>query len=295
METKWSEHGHKTIRKIMRDILKRKIMLNFIIDSYSWWDRTYRYGHITIATLAPLVGLINIAIESSGALNVINLVLSCVVAGMVKFKEYIKFSEIRDIAKSQTIKYTQLFERIGRESIKPNAKKQPEDEFIYWINREFTHIEMVDPELSPNEKTKFLAVCKVNGIIYDDDMDLLHELLLHDGIVANAIEHVQPTAKVGVLNSKADQVPSLNNDTVRVVHIDIKDRCTSVRADTDTDTDTTPTIHRVLSIAGNPNILRSRVESDAHDRDSYKETLKKMNPKADLTWAMERLHDLDKT
>lgn len=173
-----SDVGQQTIRRIKKDILKRKIMLNFIIDSYSWWDRAYRWTHICVATLTPLTSLISITVnESSNRLKATSLVLSCVVAGMVKLKEYIKFSEIRDVAKSQTIKYSQLYERIERESLKPNANRQPEDQFIYWINREFMNINLIDPELSPSEKTKFLALCRRNNITYNDDVELLHSLM----------------------------------------------------------------------------------------------------------------------
>jgi len=289
VENKWTANGLQSIRRIKKDILKRKIMLNFIIDNYSWWDRAYRWSQLSVATLAPLTGLINIAMETSDTMKGVSLALSCVIAGMVKLKEYIKFSEIRDIAKSQTVKYSQLYERIERESIKPDSKKQPEDEFIYWINREFTHIELIDPELSPSEKAKFLAVCKLQGIVYDDDLDLLQELMGHDGAVAIAAELIQPSS------------PAVNDEDDDDDDDDHKDVVIDIKAHADDHPEASPRAQSQPESNSDNNTpsptpdsnVRVRSDTDRRERNSYRETLKKMDPKADMSWAMDRLRDLE--
>jgi hypothetical protein len=294
MENKWSEQGINKIRQIKKDILKKKIMLSYIIDSYSWWDRAYRWGHIIFATLAPLSGLADIATESTGALKGMYLALSCIVAVMLKIKEYINFGEIRDTAKTQAVKYSQLYERIERESIKPDIRKQVEDEFIYWINREYSQIELVDPELSPNEKTKFIEKCKTLGITYDDDLSILQNLLYLDKVKSVTDSHAMSVIDTRHMPTN-DVVIDISNltaldttpDTETNTTLDTETNTTKLtHLDTAPDTSPSPTIPLVY-------VQRPRINTDQHERDSFKESLKKLNPKTDMEWAISRLHNLN--
>jgi len=171
----WTPIGLIKIKELKKAILKKKIMLNFLVDVYSWWDKAYRYVQLLIAIGTPIFGLIELLLTGSD--GTVSIVLSCVVAAMIKFKDHIMYDKIRDTAKEQTIKYTQLFERIERELIKPDAKKQSEDDFIYWINREYTNLELNDPELSFSDKKKFIELCKSKGIPIEEDLTVLLELL----------------------------------------------------------------------------------------------------------------------
>ena len=310
MENKWSPNAFTKIKEIKKTILKKKIMLNFIIDSYAWWDRAYRWGHITVATLSPFFGVITIAAEDSSTMKVITIIVSAVAAGMLKFKEYIKFGELRDTAKQQTVKYSQLFERIEREMIKPDIKKQSEDEFIYWINREFSQVELSDPELSYSDKQKFLALCKLQNIPYDEDLDALQILMKEtaDDLVEIVVDKATDVIADTVIDVATD-VPERKNNVEDTTN-DTDDNTLTVVAhlpekpDLKTDDDPThtressdsgfqPTTHRVLSLHGDPKQLkRDRAASDKRQHDKYKDTLKKMDPKADMRWTMERLSNL---
>jgi len=156
------------LKQIKRTILKKKIMLGFVIDNYSVWDRAFRYTHLFLAVSTPIVVTIQGTVSESNPTAAI--VLSFVVAAMVKIKEYVVYDKIRDTAKEQTVKYTQLYERIEQGEAKQEA------DFIYWITRELHNIELNDPDLSHGEKQKFLLLCKEKGIPYDDDVAALVQL-----------------------------------------------------------------------------------------------------------------------
>jgi hypothetical protein len=318
MENKWSEQGITKIRQIKKDILKKKIMLSYIIDSYSWWDRAYRWGHIIFATLAPLSGLVDTATESTGALKGMYLALSCVVAVMLKIKEYINFGEIRDTAKAQAVKYSQLYERIEREDIKPDIRKQVEDEFIYWINREYSQITLVDPELSTNEKTKFIEKCKTLGITYDEDLSILQNLIHIDKIESVPDSHnlsVNNTRHAGknkivektTIPINEDIVVDISNFTHPENHPATPENHPATPENhpatpenhpaTPENHPATPENHPAPPTCVHPApptcVHPAIINTDKHERDSFKQSLKKLNPKADMEWAIIRLHGLN--
>jgi len=247
----WSNTTQIKIREIKKAILKKKLMLSFIIDSYAWWDRTYRWGHISIAVLSPIFNLITVAADSSGSLKILTIIISALVAGMVKFKDYIKFGELRDMAKQQTIKYSQLYERIERELIKPNNKKQSEDEFIYWINREYSQIELLDPELNYSDKKKFIKLCKMKNIPIDEDLETLQSLLQQSDN-SYITKHSNPISEQ---HQTSDNLVEINRPN-------------------------------------SPDIFASP-STKKKAKQHFHKTLKKINTKAELEWAISRLNAID--
>jgi len=164
----------ETFNDLKIKILKKKIRGNFIIESYANIDRLYRYVHMGFAISAPLMTLIDFA--ATGDVNATfsaSLILSAVVAGMVKIKDHMKFDKIRDIAKHQNLRYERLYKHIETESIK---QQTPTREFIYWINRAYIDIEQMDPELPTKDKAKFLKFLADNNIKWDFDTDKLFDL-----------------------------------------------------------------------------------------------------------------------
>ena len=164
----------ETFNDLKIKILKKKILSNFIIESYARIDRIYRYVHMGLAITAPLITLLDFA--ATGDVNATfstSLVLSAVVAGMVKIKDHMKFDKIRDIAKHQNLRYERLYKHIETESIKQQV---PSREFIYWINRAYNDIEQMDPELPTKDKAKFLKFLADNNIKWDFDTDKLTDL-----------------------------------------------------------------------------------------------------------------------
>ena len=168
--------NHK-IKNIKISILKKKILLNFIIDSYSWWDRLYRWIHTLLAIISPIVVIIQYTIQYVSVSGTFSIILSIIVAVMIKLKEYLKYDKIKDIAKTQSAKYTILYDSIESELSKNKEKRQSIDEFLYWINREYNNIEVNDPEVSHRDKNKFIKLCKKKNIPYDEDISMLNELV----------------------------------------------------------------------------------------------------------------------
>jgi hypothetical protein len=294
----WSELALSKIKELKKTILLKKILLNFVIDNYSWWDKAYRWSLITVASLAPVMGFINTIVENSNGVGILNIIIGCFVAGMIKFKEYVRFGELRDTSKAQTVKYSQLYERIVRESIKSDIKKQPEDEFIYWINREFSLIEIDDPDLSYGDKKKFIDLCILKNIPYDADLDALDILIKEDGVKDGGVLDDKP---VKIIIDKSTEV-TYNKHPIDASTLD-KDASTLDKDASTLDKDAS-TLDKDASNNKSPNppnppslnvpdFKRERVVSDKRNLIKYKNTIKKVDSKAEIKWAMDRLHDLD--
>ena len=175
----WTTSGISILNNIKKSILKKKILFNFMIDNYSKYDKIFKYFHIGIAVSIPVLSMINKIVEAStDSTSTATLIFGSIVAAMIKLKDYLKFDKIKDTAKQQTIKYEQLYQRIEREMIKPIDKRQSEEEFIYWVNREFNNIEVLDPDISRAIKEKYMQFCKDNKVPFDDDLDMLKELMI---------------------------------------------------------------------------------------------------------------------
>jgi hypothetical protein len=200
----------ETFNDLKIKILKKKILGNFIIESYANIDRLYRYVHMGFAISAPLISLIDFAVTGEGnATFSASLILSAVVAGMVKIKDHMKFDKIRDIAKHQNLRYEKLYKHIETESIK---QQTPEREFIYWINRAYIDIEQMDPELPTKDKAKFLKFLADNNIKWDFDTDKLSDLQqMHQ------IQNIEPSNQPSTqplgqsLGYPLRQITALNN------------------------------------------------------------------------------------
>lgn len=265
----WSEGVIEAINDTKKTILKKKVILNIIIESYSWYDRIFRYSHMTIALVAPLISfldqMINNTVENTSTAV---LVLSSIVAGMIKLKDYLKFDKLKDQAKQQTIKYQQLYQRIEREMRKAESIRQNGEEFISWITRELSIIEVDDPDLPQSLKEKYIQLCKARGIPYDEDLEALGELFAAklQIVVEQAVDQyaVDQTLKMHV-----PQPINMQEDP----HNDQKD----------------PNIdHKTMY----KTLRKQRSPSDEADRQEYREKIKTLDTAQDLNWAIERLNGL---
>jgi hypothetical protein len=263
----WSPKVLEKIKELKKSILKKKIMLGFIIDSYSFMDKVYKYIHTIIAILTPIIATMQDLTSDPNVINKITIASSVLVAIMLKIKEYVTHERVRELSKTQTIKYTQLYERIDREILKPENKRQVDDDFIYWITREFQHIEMFDPELSYNEKKKFTALCKTKGIPIDDDMAAL-EILLHADEQKILHAEEQNQSSIGIVDNHGLVDSKLVDSNSKSVDSKLEDSNTP----------------RPLT--------RNRSVSDEKSREEFKQSIKKMSPSADMQWTMERLNNL---
>jgi hypothetical protein len=174
----YTADGLQKIRDVKKTILKKKVMMNFIIDNHSLWDRVYKLVAVLVTAATPVVLLV--ANVTGTGVNIAALVLSMMSAFLNGIENYVTYGKLRDIAKSQNIKYTLLFDKIEREMIKPNNKRTTEDDLLYWISRELTNIEILDPELKYDDKQKFHKLCKDKGIPYDEDLNELEKMIAED-------------------------------------------------------------------------------------------------------------------
>ena len=271
----WTANCILTINDTKKIILKKKVLLNIIIESYSAYDTIFRYIHLIIALASPFVGILNNVIPD-GVENATNVmvVLSSIAASMIKIKEYLKFDKLKDLAKQQTVKYQQLFQRIEREMRKPTNSRQNEEDFISWITRELTIIEVDDPDISQTIRDKYIKLCKDRNIPYtDEDLDALGDLF------KNTVSHEHKTLSItdaGIFQSPTDIVQSIPINQ----NIPLNQNVQSIP----------------LSIPINQNIQktlkRQRSPSVEADRQEYREKIKTLNTSKDLDWAMERLNDL---
>lgn len=187
----WDETNLLAIKDVKTSILKKKIILGLIIDSYARYDKIFRYLHMILALFSPLIVFIDQLVEgNTDRVSNSVLVISAVVAGMIKLKEYLKFDKIKDIAKQQTVKYTQLYQKIEQEVKKSSTVPQQKD-FVYWIGREFSQIEMADPDISHEIKNRFVSLCKDKNIPHSEDIDMLIDIATEKIAIAETPEQTE--------------------------------------------------------------------------------------------------------
>ena len=288
----WSKKTFQQLKFYQKEILMHKAAMGFFIDTYEWWDKIYRYTHIFVAILTPLIQLITASLdEESTAANAITISFGIITAGMVKVKEYILFDKIRDLAKDQTTKYTVLFEKIEREKRKNEDERAEETEYLHRIYWELAQIEANDPRMDTDQREKYKEFCDNHQIPYEDEYEKLRRItredLSRDNLRPDASESDDRDEKGETDEKKDDDNHESDTDTPSVTVAD--DKRDSIPA---------PVTHRVLSIAGDPAInrdptrlIRERADTDKRERESYKETLEKFNPKDDMKWVMERMND----
>ena len=258
----------KTINEIKKAILRKKIILSIIIDSYSKYDKIYRYVHLFLALTAPIIAFINQLVSGSAEqVKTTTLIISSIVAGMIKIKDYLKFDKTKENAKQQTIKYGQLFQRIDREIRKPDDKRQNTEDFIYWINREFTNLEISDPELPNSLKDAYVALCKEKNIPYDEDIAILTNLIQSEvvNVVVDVVDKSEVVDKAGDKSEVVDKAG--DKDKAEVV-----DKAEVIDKPEDKTTD---------------------LIDDKKDRLEYKKKVNTLDTSKDLQWAIDRLSSLE--
>jgi hypothetical protein len=266
MQMSWSPSALDAINDIKKTILKKKVLLNIIIESYSWYDKVFRYVHMMIAVGTPLISFTEQMVSASTErTSTIVVILSSVVAGMIKLKEYLKFTKLKDQSKQQSVKYQQLYQRIEREMRKQTGKQNEED-FISWVSRELSIIEVDDPDVPQRLKKVFIDVCKEKGIPYDEDLAALDELF---------------SVKIGgeVLPTPAEK----------------KEICITVEPD-EPEKPAQPVrpIKPDILIKQQPSVYNQfRTPSVEEERQNYKTQVATFDPTQDTSWALERLATIE--
>jgi len=164
----WSDETKNKIDSMKKLILKKKIILGFMIERYSKFDMGLNLIQWSFVLIVPILSLIS-------EIQVVNfskfiLIISTLTAAIIKLKNHLNFDKIVGDCKDQCIKYERLYQQIDSEILKPDIKKQSEDEYIYWLTKDLNIIELGDPDISYIDKQKFIKKCKDANIPYEDDM-----------------------------------------------------------------------------------------------------------------------------
>ena len=295
----WTTDGIHALNDFKKSILRKKIMLNIIITSYSKYDKIFRYIHMFLALATPLMVLISQMVsDSMGKVETPSIVISSIVAGMIKLKDYLKFDNTKENAKQQTVKYGQLFQRIDREIRKPVDKRQHEDEFIYWVNREFIHLELNDPDLPHSLKDDYIALCKDKNIPYDEDIEILTNMIQ---VERSTMERPVPeqNANHQFANERLAQ-PQLAQPHLTQIQL-AQPHLTQAQI-TSNQTNNINTLHNSSNIMEENKpvamkrsgsiISKVRSLSDERDRIEYHEQIKTLDTSKDLQWAIDRLNTI---
>jgi hypothetical protein len=266
--TVWSDETLQSLRRFQRDILYAKFKMSFMLDSYEWWDNLYRWGHIVIATLAPIISIVTASVdENSTGYQILAIVIGTVTAMLIKIKDYVVFDKIRDRAKEQSARYQMLYIRIRNEMAKEPEDRQGPREFFYWTNREFLSISAEDPRMTQEEKDSFKLYCEKKGVkYYDDDVDELKRAM--DAVTVDDGPHIGATdvEMVPADDQRPPPDPAECKDGPPV----FKEKKTDEFA-----------------------MIRNRASTDRRERQSYLQTVKTLKTPADLAWTMERFRDLE--
>jgi hypothetical protein len=206
---------YKDIKDLKKTILLRKIYLSYIIDSYAYYDRGFRWSVMVLAGLTPLVAAMGrVFSHAQETTERATIVLGSMVAGMIKLKEYLKFDKIRDHSKAQTIKYSHLLMRIEQEMLKSLSLEENLD-FLYWANREYSFILMDDPEISYSQRREFLEICKKREIKFNDDFDELKELQNLNEVSSQNIDTQTSLKPANRIMSFPMELPNVKEDMTK--------------------------------------------------------------------------------
>ena len=278
----WSIQITNKTRELKKIILIKKILMNFMIDSYEIWDKIFRWTHMFFALSIPLlISAQEISLQSSQGTGPIGIGLSIIVAGMLKLKDHITYGKIRDHAKEQSIKYGNLYDSIERELLKPDLNRQSDMDFFYWITREFNSIELADPEITISDKKKFTNLCKIKNIPIMEDFYKLEQLLGESNNNSNC-QTEQDTKEQEV---KEQEVKEQEVKEQKVKEQEVKEQKVKEQ-------DITKQVE-----LNNKDIkidIYNRYQSFGDiNRVNFQNDVKNMNVKSDMKWALERLNNVD--
>jgi hypothetical protein len=169
------------LQNISKLIIKKKILLNFVITNYTWKDKVFNWVHIILAIVAPILSLSQEK-NCNDTQSFSSVVISFIVASLIKIKDYVKYDKIRDTAKKQNILYKELYDKIEFKilSLKKSHDNSEEEILAFFkeVKKEYSTIEKSDPDIKDSDKEKYIIECKKLGIEYIDDIDILKRLII---------------------------------------------------------------------------------------------------------------------
>ena len=295
----WSNYAIKKIKETKKLILHKKIMMSFIVENYSFIDKIIKYTLIISATMPIILNLIisfleKINTNDNNSINITIIILNLIVVGLIKFKEMSKFDKLKDLGKDQSIKYTQLYDKLERELVNRESKLS-ENEFLYWLSREYGNIELNDPDISFSLKSKFIENCKKKGIIIDDDYKILQDLLNEKTIYENNLNGQNYLTNLNGQNKKinnlyVDMNIISNQDNLNQTNSNNLNQTNSNISNSLTDLTNLTNLTNLSGESQNSHIsIQSAFKENEYNKINFKKLSKKFNNNAGLNWAIERL------
>lgn len=175
--TEWTQHTIDKLCEFKQKILLRKINMDFIARRYEkrdiLYDRAVKLSHAVTFILSVASQLVG---DDARWTLIFTTVTSAISGGLIYLKEILDF-DVQTRAKSQTVKYSRLYNRIENEFLKSAANRQREEDFLYWIDREYENLEHEDPELDYDSEQQFGAYLAAQGIVpFENDIERLKAL-----------------------------------------------------------------------------------------------------------------------
>lgn len=266
------------IKKLQSNILKKKLFMNFIISVNEKYDMLFRIVSWSFILTTPVLTLAIQLGADAGAIGKIVLITSTLSASLMKLKSLLNFERIIESAKSQNIKYGRLYQKIEEERIK--TQKQSEDEFIYWIMREFNNFELNDPDVSYRNRNKFVEKCKAQGITIDEDLEML--LMTEKDMFKNASRDVAVATSQTSTIVNIDSLAMAANGAMAANATALSDNATAATSNT-----------VAQSTSGkSQSYTRHTLTPRQIELAEYNDSVKRYNNRADLQWTRERLAEV---
>lgn len=147
------------------------------MEHYNRYDSIYKTFQFLIAITVPIISLIDILVNgNTEKTSTVTTVFSSIVVFTIKFKDKLKYDKIKDIAKHQTVKYAQLYNKIEHEESKPENEKQKPESLLFSVTKDYNSIELADPDVTAKVMASFQKFCIEHNIQYDTDLINLQSL-----------------------------------------------------------------------------------------------------------------------
>ena len=208
-----SKFARKRVNNVKSIILRKKILMTFLVDDFAFYDKISKNILIAAASLPVLLGVISSVLQKLATLenrantngiiiDIVIIILNAVVIGLIKLKESFKYDKYKEAAKEQSIRYSQLYDKIENDF---HNEEQNEDNFLYWMSREYGMVEMNDPEVSVAQRRKFEAECTRRNIPYEDDVTALQNLVIDNGSVDDSVANSTTTLETAANDNESNR------------------------------------------------------------------------------------------
>lgn len=158
--------------RIRRQILTKKLYMNFIDSHYYWYDKTIDYTYTLLASIVPILSAIGIGEDSPRSTTSVALAISTIIAIASRFKATLQqYGTYRSVAKQQYLRYAALLR-----SIEPDQIKDDPIVVHYSACKEFSNLDFTDPKVPISCLEAFVQYCRKEQIPYETEADAVRKI-----------------------------------------------------------------------------------------------------------------------